>query len=175
MNAVQRVIVAGYWAIIILFIVCAFVLIGFAAIELWHGLAPTGAVPLTKRFDAILESIALLTIAVASLELGQTILEEEVQRSTHLSAPTRVRRFLSRFMIVIIVALGVECLVTAFQAAHNDPSQLAYAAAIGLAASALLAAWGLFVKLNTAAEQLEPVAMAQVKSEDDRMDRDAGA
>lgn len=175
MNVVQKFIGAGYWAVVVLFIICGFCLIGFAVLELRNGLAPSMPVPLTKRFDSILECIALLTIAVASLELGQTILEEEVQRSTHLSAPTRVRRFLSRFMIVVIVALAVECLVAAFQAAHSDPSQLPFAAAIGLAASGLLAAWGLFVKLNTAAEYLEPGAMAQVKSEDDRMDRDAGA
>jgi hypothetical protein len=174
MNIVQKIFVAGYWAIAVLFIVCALALVVSAVMELWLGLDPTASVPLKERFNAILESIALLTIAVAALELGQTILEEEVQRSAHLSAPTRVRRFLSRFMIVVVVALSVECLVTVFQAAHENPSQLLYAAAIGLAASALLAAWGLFVKLNTAAEQLEPAAMEQVKDEDDRVDREAG-
>jgi hypothetical protein len=34
------------------------------------------------------------------LALGQTILEEEVHRQAQMSAPTRVRRFLSRFMVV---------------------------------------------------------------------------
>ena len=36
---------------------------------------------LRERFVAVLECIGLLTIAVASLELGQTIFEEEIQRS----------------------------------------------------------------------------------------------
>jgi hypothetical protein len=172
LDIVRRFFIAGYWAIAILFVVCALALIVFASVELWHGIDPTHALVMTRRFDFILESIALLTIAVAALELGQTILEEEVQRSAHLSAPTRVRRFLSRFLIVVVVALSVECLVTVFQASHTDPSQLPYAAAIGLAASALLAAWGLFVKFNTTAEQMEPTAMEQVKDEDDRVDRE---
>ncbi|MGH8588189.1 MAG: hypothetical protein ACREXX_02275, partial [Gammaproteobacteria bacterium] len=58
-----------------------------------------------RAIQCDLESIGLLTIATASLELGQTVLEEEIQRKTHTSTPTRVRRFLSRFMIVVVVSL----------------------------------------------------------------------
>jgi hypothetical protein len=39
-------------------------------------------------------------------------------------------------------------------------------AAIGVAAAALLAAWGIFVKLNTDAEVLEPHGLEEVKQED---------
>lgn len=48
------------------------------AFELWHGVNPGPGLPLRERFNALLESVGLLTIAVAALELGQTILEEEV-------------------------------------------------------------------------------------------------
>jgi hypothetical protein len=58
----------------------------------------------------------LLTIAVVALELGQTILEEEVQREVQVSAPTRVRRFLSWFMVVVTVALSIETLVADWNA-----------------------------------------------------------
>jgi hypothetical protein len=117
-----------------------------------------------------LESIALLTVAVAALELGQTIIEEEVQREAQMSAPTRVRRFLSRFMIVLVVALSIEALVAVFQYSHEAPAHLPYAASIGLTAAALLAAWGLFVWLNQGAEQLEPEAMEEAKQEDTRVE-----
>lgn len=171
MKTVHAIFLFGYGVIVALFVVSALALIAFAAVELWHGILPAGSLAVTERFNTILESIALLTIAVAALELGQTVLEEEVQRSAHLSAPTRVRRFLSRFMIVVIVSLSVECLVTTFEVAREDPSKLPYAAAIGLAAAGMLAAWGVFVKLNTTAEHLEPVAMEQVKKEDHKVDR----
>jgi hypothetical protein len=105
-------------------------------------------------------------VAVAALELGQTILEEQVQREAHLAAPTRVRRFLSRFMVVVIVALSVETVVSVSNLAHADPARLPQAATIGLAAAALLAAWGFFIRLNRSAEDLEPEAMAQAKRED---------
>src|SRR5688572_7432872 len=105
-----KVFVFGYSCIIFLLICSALTLIFFAVMELWHGIDPGATLPIRDRFNSILESIGLLTIAVVALELGQTILEEEVQRESQVSAPTRVRRFLSRFLVVIIVALSIECL-----------------------------------------------------------------
>lgn len=138
--------------------------------ELWRGINPTVIVSIRDRFNAILESIGLVTIAVVALELGQTVLEEEVQRQAQISAPTRVRRFLSRFMVVIIVALSIECLVAVFEIAHTDASQLPQAASIGVAAAVMLAAWGVFIKLNKSAEELEPEAMEKTKREDQKME-----
>lgn len=169
MKVIRKVFVLGYSGIIFLFICCALSLIFFAVLELWHGINPTGGLPLQERFNAVLESIGLLTIAVVALELGQTILEEEVQREVQVSAPTRVRRFLSRFMAVVIVALSIETLVSVFQFAHGDTSRLIQAAAVGVATGVLLAAWGLFIKLNKSAEELEPEAMAEAKKEDPKV------
>ncbi len=166
MKIINKVFMVGYSLIVFLFLCCALALIFFAVMELWHGINPMAGLPLRERFNSILEGIGLLTIAVAALELGQTILEEEVQRKAEVSAPTRVRRFLSRFMVVVIVALSIETLVAVFELIHEDPSRLPQAASIGIAAAVLLAAWGVFIKLNTSAEQLEPEAMADAKSED---------
>lgn len=166
MKVIRKVFVLGYSGVIFLFICCALSLIFFAVLELWHGVNPTVALLPKERFNAILESIGLLTIAVVALELGQTILEEEVQREVQVSAPTRVRRFLSRFMVVVIVALSIETLVAVFQFAHGDASRLIQAAAVGIATGVLLGAWGLFIKMNKSAEELEPEAMAEAKSED---------
>ena len=169
MPIIKKLFALSYSAIILLFICCGLALIFFAALQLWHGLNPSETIQLRERFNSVLEGIGLLTIAVVALELGQTILEEEVQRKVQVSAPTRVRRFLSRFMVVVVVALSIECLVTVFELAHEDPSRLPQAAAIGVAAAALLAAWGIFIKLNKSAEELEPEAMAEAKSEDENI------
>lgn len=156
----------SHFIISLLFYVSAVALIILAIIQLWHAVYPGDALSLSQRLNAVLESIAILTVAVAALELGQTLLEEEVQRGAHMSAPTRVRRFLSRFMVVLVVALSIESLVLVFRLSHEAPEKLPYAAAIGLTAALLLAAWGLFVWLNRSAEELEPEAMAQAKQED---------
>ncbi|MBD2775636.1 hypothetical protein ICL16_27150 [Iningainema sp. BLCCT55] len=166
MNSLRKVFSVGFSIITLLFILSSFILIVFAVLELWSGINPLKMTDLRSRFNSIMESVGLLTIAVASLELGQTILDEEVLRSTEMSFPTRVRRFLSRFLIVIIVSLSIEFLVAVFELIHEDPSHLPQASTVGLATAALLAAWGIFVRLNKSAEELEPEALQEVKSED---------
>ncbi len=161
----------SYILVTIFFGACGLALVGFSAIELWHGINPFIETTMRGRLNGILECIGLLTIAVAAFELGQTIYEEEVQRQAHLSAPTRVRRFISRFLVVLIVSLSIESLVAAFKFAHEDPAQLPNAATVALSAAALLAAWGIFIKFNRHAEELEPEAMDKVKSEDHKIEQ----
>lgn len=163
----------GHLAVSILFVVSGFALIAFAGYELFEAIYPPGDLGVPQRTDGVLNSIAILTIAVAALELGQTIFEEEIQREAHMSAPSRVRRFLSRFLVVLVVALSIETLVAAFRFSRDDPSNLPYAAAIGLTAAALLAAWGVFVRLNVGAERLEPEALAAAKEEDTKVEGNA--
>ena len=117
----------------------------------------------------IIEAIGLLAAAVVALQIAQTITEEEVVRSAHVSGPTRMRRFLSRFMVVVVVALAIEGLVAVFRAAHEDPSQVLHAAALITGVGILLAGWGIFIRLNRYAEELEPEAMQEAKREDKKL------
>jgi hypothetical protein len=164
----------SFIGIVALFFAASVTLIWFSGEQLWNVFQPAEGRTTNARFVSILECIGLLTIAVAALELAETILEEEVQRSVAMSAPTRVRRFLSRFLVVVIVALTIECLVAVFRNVHDAPDMLPHAASIGVAAAALLAAWGVFVRLNTAAEKLEPEAIQEAQAEDEKVEnRDA--
>ena len=166
MKIIQRLFSLGFMLVVALFFVCAAALIVLAGSELWGALQPDMEMAVRRRFDLILEAIGLLTIAVAAMELGQTVLEEEVQRSAVISAPTRVRRFLSRFLIVVVVSLSSECLIWVFQFVHGKPELLPHAASIGVAAAVILAAWGAFVRMNVDAEKLEPHAMHAAQAED---------
>jgi hypothetical protein len=170
MNSLLKLFPFAHLVISLLFIVCALALIGLAVVELWHGIFPGEGLDASQRLNAVLEALALLTVAVAALELGQTILEEEVQREAHMSAPTRVRRFLSRFLVVLVVALSIETLVLVFRSSREAPEHIPYAACVGLTAAALLAAWGVFIHLNRSAEELEPEAMEQAKREDAKVE-----
>nr|WP_315431527.1 hypothetical protein [uncultured Albidiferax sp.] len=145
-----------------------------AALALMTIAARSGWLALADGWDqaaaqAIIEAVGLLAAAVVALQIAETITEEEVIRDADISAPTRVRRFLSRFFVVLIVALAIEGLVATFKAQHEDPSQLPYAASILLATGVLLAAWGVFVHLNRSAEELEPEAMEEAKQEDEKL------
>jgi Ni/Fe-hydrogenase subunit HybB-like protein len=150
------------------------VLFACAALMLIVIAAKVGLVAFAGALDRsaaqqIIEAVGLLAAAVVALQIAQTIVEEEVLRDAHISGPTRVRRFLSRFLVVVVVALTIEGLVATFQAAHEDHAQMLYAASMVLAAGVLLAGWGVFIRMNRYAEELEPEAMAEAKREDKKL------
>lgn len=151
-------------------------LFAMAAVALTVIAAKSGfAALLAEGFDReaaqkVIEAIGLLAAAVVALQIAQTIAEEEVARDAHISGPTRVRRFLSRFLVVVVVAISIEALVATFKASHEDPMLMLYAASVLTAAAALLAAWGFFIRMNCFAEALEPEAMADAKREDKQLE-----
>ena len=135
---------------------------GWAAVA--GGLGPEATQPL-------IEAIGLGAVAVVALPIAHTIFEEEVIRDAHVSGPTRVRRFLSRFLVVVVVALSIEGLIGVSKALREDMSLLAYPAMVLAAAAALLVAWGAFIRFNVAAEALEPEAMEEAKEEDEKLEK----
>ena len=165
LNVIHLLFPAAHLVVGLLFAACGIVLIVLSGMQLWDGIAP-GEARLGARLDTVLESLAVMTVALAALELGPTIIEEEVQREMQMSAPTRERRFLSRFMVVLVVALTIEALVLVFRYSHEEPAHMAYAATVAFAAAGLMVAWGVFIRLNRSAEELEPEAMREAKQED---------
>ena len=79
MKLLHKLFPLGHLLISLLFVGCGLALITFAGLQLWRD-QPWGGLALDQRLHTVLDSIAVLTVAVAALELGQTILEEEVQR-----------------------------------------------------------------------------------------------
>jgi hypothetical protein len=155
-----------YAAIAAVFGIGSVCLLGFAALQLWGAVAPEDGISVSERAAAAIESIGLVTVSLMSLEMAQTVVEEEVVRRVHVSAPTRVRRYLSRFLVVVVVALSIESLVGVVEALHRNPGDLPRAASVAAGAAALLVAWAVFVRLNRAAEELEPEGLAAATGED---------
>lgn len=154
--------------ITVIFIVASLVLVAMAIntglnAMLHDGLNPAGA-------QGVIEGIGLITVAVVALQIAQTIGEEEVIREAHISGPTRVRRFLSRFLVVIVVAMAIESLVATFKAIRENLDMLPNAASLLAAVGLLLAGWGVFIRFNRYAEELEPEAMKQAKQEDRKLE-----
>lgn len=149
------------------FFACAALILIFIAVRM--GWTALGGNLDQAAAQIIIEAVGLLAAAVVALQIAETIVKEEIVRDADISAPTRVRRFLSRFFVVVIVALAIEGLVATFKAMHEDTAQLLYAASILAATALLLAAWGVFVYLNRSAEELEPEAMEDAKREDRKL------
>jgi hypothetical protein len=150
------------------------VILAVAAVLLIVSALQTAWIAVRDGFDesmavTIIDAIGLIAIAIVSLQIAQTIAEEEVIREAHVSAPTRVRRFLSRFLVVIVVALAIEGLIGTFKSLHEDPELLYQPALLISAVALLLAGWGAFIWFNRAAEELEPEAMQEAKGEDRKL------
>ena len=169
MKAILPIFTAAYALVSLLFGIAAFVLMGFSAAELWEAVVAGRGAPVPERVAGAIESIGLMAVALVSLEMAQTVMEEEVVRRVHVSAPTRVRRYLSRFLVVVVVALSIESLVAVVQALHQRPETLPHAAAVAMGAAALLVAWGVFVRLNATAESLEPEGIREARGEDHKV------
>ena len=167
MRAVIPLFTMAYAAIAFLFAVAALVLMAFAVLQLWGAITP--GLSLDDRATTAIESIGMLAVALVALEMAQTVVEEEVVRRVHVSAPTRVRRYLSRFIVVVVVALGIESLVAVVDALHTDPETLPHAASVAVGAAALLAAWGVFVRFNRSVEELEPEGIEEARDEDQKL------
>jgi hypothetical protein len=159
-----RVYGAVHAVIAVIFAIIALVLMWVTAREIWMAVVSQGLD--AQATQHLVEVIGTAAVAVVALQISQTITEEEVAREAHVSSPTRVRRFMSRFLVVIVVALVVEGLVATIKALHEDMARLPQAASIIAAAGVLLAAWGVFVRLNVPSEKLEPEAMEAAKEED---------
>ena len=157
-----------YAVIALVFGLASICLLVLAVIALWEASVP-GLAANGSRAARAIESIGLLAVSLMALEMSQTVLEEEVVRRVHVSAPTRVRRYLSRFLVVVVVALAIESLVGVVDALHGNAADLPRAAAVAAAAAALLAAWGGFIRLNRSAEELEPEGLGEAKQEDTKV------
>lgn len=169
MKAVLPLFTTLYGAVAAMFGVAAVVLLGFAFAALWSAVMTPGDNVLAVRAATVIESIGLAAVALVALEMAQTVIEEEVVRRVHVSAPTRVRRYLSRFLVVVVVALGIESLVAVVRVLHERPDMLSDAAIVAVGAAALLAAWGVFVRLNRSVEELEPEGITAAKAEDHKV------
>ena len=169
--SLARVLLRGFAAIhavlALIFMLASLVLLAITVRSAWMLLGEGFSENLAF---GVIQMIGITAIAVVALQIAQTIAEEEVIREAHVSGPTRVRRFLSRFMVVIVVALAVEGMIATFKALREDLSLLPYAASLLVGVAFLLAGWGAFVWLNRAAEELEPEAMALAKSEDEKLE-----
>jgi hypothetical protein len=163
MKLLQNAFAFIHGCLALLFSLAALVLIALGTYAGWRGLMAGFGHGAAQE---IIAAVGLLAAAVVALQIAQTMVEEEILRGAHISAPTRVRRFLSRFLVVVTVSLAIEALVATFKAVHEDLSRLLYVAALLLGNAAMLAGWGVFIRLNRYAEDVEPEAMQDVKRED---------
>lgn len=165
MKAIHSLFTVVHALMALLFALVSLALVGIAISKGWHTLMQGLNESATLH---MVEAMGVLAAAVVALQISQTVVEEEVVRDASIAGPTRVRRFLSRFLVVVVVALAIEALIATFKG-QEAPSNLLYSAALMAGVGIMLFGWGMFVHLNRSAEELEPEALQEAKSEDDEV------
>lgn len=104
------------------------------------------------HLNALLNFVGYLIIAVAIFDVGRYLLEEEVFRERELHSPKEARRSLTKFMVIIVIAVTLESLLNVLKAGAISLEALLYPAALFLVAVFLLVGLGVYQRLSSLTE-----------------------
>jgi uncharacterized membrane protein len=142
-----------FYMVTLLFVLISILLICLALDRLW-----TTAIAFPRiQLDSMFETIGFTTVAAAVFELARTMYEEEVRSRVRITAPLKIRHFISRFLTVVIISLSIEFLTMVFRYSHK-PSEFGYmieAAAVAVGIALIFFAWAYYNKTSVAVEEFE--------------------
>lgn len=127
--------------------VLAFGFVVYAGWSIYEALAARAPV-----LSAMLHAVGLVIIAMAVSDVGKFLLSEELAEDRDLETTGEVRRTLSKFITIIIVAASLEALVFLFEAGREDLSELVYPSGLLAVVAILVAVLGIYQRLAHAAE-----------------------
>jgi hypothetical protein len=108
-----------------------------------------GAVALRQEIlHQTLESIGLVTIAIAVYEVAKFLAEEELVRERQLRSVLEARRSLTKFLSIVIITLSLEAIVLVFETKLERVADLIYPTALMAVAVATVVGLGLFQWLS---------------------------
>ena len=90
---------------------------------------------------------AAVTIA-AVFDVAKYLMEEEVLRDRELRSAAEARETLTKFMVIIVIALTLEALVFVLGAASKDLSLLVFPALLFGIAAVMVVALGVYLRLS---------------------------
>ena len=121
MKFVIPVLTVVYAAIAVVFGIGSLALLGLATMALWEAVAPGNGATLAARAATAIESIGLITVSAH-------VAGDGADGGRGRSGPSGARqradartRYLSRFLVVVVVALAIESLVGVVEALRCDP------------------------------------------------------
>ena len=100
----------------------------------------------------ILSAITYTVIAIAVCDVARYLIEEEVEHEKKLNSPQEARQTITRFLVVITIALSLEGLVGIFEAGNTDMTGVMYPIAIVICAIIVLIGLGIFQRLSVKTE-----------------------
>jgi hypothetical protein len=101
-----------------------------------------------EAVDALLSAVGLLVIAMAATDVGKYLFDEEVVRERELRSAVEARQSLTKFMVIICIAVALEGLVQIARVSQASLDALLPAALLILTAVAVMVGLGVYQKLS---------------------------
>ena len=89
--------------------------------------------------DASLDAIGLIVVSMAVFDIAKYLYDEQVLRDLQLRSPGEARETLTKFLVIITIAVTLEALVFIFRTGTTNMKELIYPTGL-LVASVFL--WG---------------------------------
>ena len=135
-------------------------MIGYGLWEVWHAFSVSGDI-----IKKLLDAIGLIVISMAVFDVGKYFLEEEVLRDRELRSAREARETLTKFLVIITIAVSLEALVFIFGAGKENVSLLFFPTLLLVAVVFLVVGLGLYQRLSLTTERQSTLS-ANIASND---------
>jgi hypothetical protein len=123
-------------------------MIAAAGLDIWRTLGTGDTLK-----HSLLNGIGLVVVSLAVFDVAKYLMEEEVMRNRELSSVPEARQTLTKFIVIIVIAVTMEALVFILDAGSQDLSLLVYPAILLGVASVMVVALGVYLRLSSNVEQ----------------------
>ena len=145
---IERVTGLMYMAAGAVLTLISFLLIGYGVWEVGH------AIYYRRPFiDPALDAIGLIVISMAVFDIAKYLYEEQVVRERELTSLREARETLTKFLIIIVIAVTLEALVFIFRTGTSNITQLLYPTSLLIAAVILVVGLGWYQRASMVVEK----------------------
>jgi hypothetical protein len=130
------------------FTLISLLLIGYA---LWE--VADAIVDRRSYIDPSLDAIGLIVVSVAVFDIAKYLYEEQIVHETELRSAREARETLTKFLIIIVIAVTLEALVFVFRTGTNKITELFYPTGLLLASVVLVVGLGWYQSLSHQVER----------------------
>lgn len=134
---------AVYGLVSMALLLISLAMVGIALWDIWRAIVSGGDV-----VRKLLDAIGLIVIAMAVFDVSKYFLEEEVLRDRELRSAHEARATLTKFLVILSIAVSLEALVFIFGAGKEDLRKLVYPTLLLVAAVLVVVGLGVYQRLS---------------------------
>lgn len=150
----ERAVVYIYLVASLALALMALVMMVWAITEVWHEVFIRHSLE-DKFISTMLRSVGAIIIAVAIVDVAKYMIEEEVLNPKEKRSQREIRETLTKILIIVTIAVGIEGLIYIFKAGAKDITLLIYPAFLIITAVIMIVGLGVYQKLSVSAENME--------------------